>query len=357
MKKISFITYRTILLGFILFIRAGWGNAQEQGISGTSAQRYMDLINPLSSLGSCDRHPVYTDSQVSPDRLLSPLRRIQPGSMYSVQERWDTIGLELIPVPVLINSEGGGYISGNNFFGDLAKANYINQPWASSYITGVLLWFGYAAGNAESWIEVAIWNDSGGPFQKIGSEYIILGDVMVDVFFSQMTWVEFSTPVANPGTYYAGIVLPGGAADTVALYSSRIDDLAQGNAWEMWSDGNWYPVSYPDGWNLELTFGIFPVEYTPTSVNEQDDNTPNFLFDIYPNPASGQFFIELKKTLPGMVRLDMYDITGNKVHRELLDNTGNRRYLVADPGRLARGVYIIRLSAGGETGVRSLMVL
>jgi hypothetical protein len=264
--------------------------------------------------------------------------------------------MELISVPTLIGSEGGGYISGNNYFGDLAKANLISRPFAISYIAGVLLWFKYANGNPESIIDVAIWNDSDGPAGQLALESITLGDVMVDVFFDQMTYVEFSTPVNNPGVYYAGIYLPTGETDTVALYSSRIDDLIKGNAWEMWDNGSWYEVSNPSGWDLELTFGIFPVEFTPASVKEQYTNDTDLFFLIYPNPASGPFIIELKRQVRAPIRLEMYDITGNKVYEELFSNTRTWRQMEVNPGRLPKGIYFIRLSAGKELGSRSLMV-
>jgi len=357
MKHRHLISLRTAVLAGIILIHTGWGMAQEKEKFRASPRQHVNLINPLAGPDSRDWQRVPADSRGNIDQLLSPLRVLQPQSGYSIQENWDTIGIRLITVPALINSDGGGYVSGNNFFGDLAKANFIKESWANSYIMGVLLWFGYVTGNEASWIEVSIWDDSGGPFNKVASEYILLGDAMVDAILDQMTYVQFSSPVPNPGTYYAGIVLPQGASDTVALYSSRIDDLPEGNAWEMWSDGNWHPVSDPLGWNLELTFGIFPVEYTPTSVDEYDDNASDFLFSIFPNPVTGRFYLELNKPLPGSMRLQIFDITGNKVQEKWLDNSGNSRFLVVDPVTLAKGIYIIRLDAGTKSGVRSLVVL
>jgi hypothetical protein len=357
MQRLQILFFRGVLMIGILFIHIIWGTAQEQKEIRTYTSKNTDINNPLWSLSILNYSPFYSDNKISSVQPLSPLPPGQPGSQFSIQSRWDTVGIELITVPTLIESDGGGYISGNNSYGDLAKANFISEPFANSFIIGVMLWFGYATGDSESQIEVAIWNDSDGPYEQLASESISLGEVMVDVFFDNMTYVEFSSPIPHPGPYYVGIMLPvSGEADTVALYSSRSDDLTKGNAWEMWSNGSWCPVSDPTSWKLELTFGIFPIEYTPTSVNEHEAAGTKLFYDVYPNPASGPFIIELNKQVTGLIRLQMYNITGNKVYNEILDNSRNPRHIEVNPGRLPKGIYIIRLSAGKELGTRSLMV-
>jgi hypothetical protein len=60
---------------------------------------------------------------------------------------------------------------------------------------------------------------------------------------------------------------------------------------------------------------------------------------IFPNPANGKFIIQLPSA--GFDTVEMYDITGNVVHRSELSS--HQTQLELNP-TLASGIYLVRLA-------------
>ena len=78
---------------------------------------------------------------------------------------------------------------------------------------------------------------------------------------------------------------------------------------------------------------------------------------IFPNPARGlaQAYFESEA---GEVRLSVYDVLGREV-LTLVDERvgpGTQRAVPIDTGRLASGLYIVRLEGRGEVEVKRLVV-
>ncbi len=337
-------TVRIVFILSIIFMQFNEGSAQEMtkrgSVSGSSDTRFQVLNTMYAGDQSGNTESPLLDDQLYPAQNLADII--------------DTFGIHSITNPTLIESDGSGYVSGNNAFGDLVKAIFRSPASGHSFITGVVIWFGYATGNSSSTVGVGIWDDSEGPYNLLAYESITLGEIITDVFFEEMTYVEFSTPVPNPGPYYAGIILPNAEGDTVAVYSSRIDDFAEGNGWEMWDDYTWYPVD--EVWGLELRFGIFPIELTPTSVQDLKSSEPSLGFELYPNPTQGQFTMEFTDRVQSYLRIQVYDITGKQVFDERMENPRLRNRIEINPEGLSKGLYFVRLSSGNGTGVQRLII-
>ncbi len=73
--------------------------------------------------------------------------------------RYEALSITMEQLPSY-NSSNGGYVSGNNGYGDKAKADYFtgaNNGWK---ISDVYIYFGVAKGST-SQAPIKIWNDDG----------------------------------------------------------------------------------------------------------------------------------------------------------------------------------------------------
>lgn len=65
--------------------------------------------------------------------------------------------------------------------------------------------------------------------------------------------------------------------------------------------------------------------------------------NIYPNPSQGNIKVDLPENLIGSYNINVYSLTGSKVHSESISNTDNELNL----GSLNNGVYIVRIENEG----------
>ncbi len=69
---------------------------------------------------------------------------------------------------------------------------------------------------------------------------------------------------------------------------------------------------------------------------------PEAAYKIYPNPASGYFYIQGSFALPATIEL--YDLTGRQVYRQPVNSNRQR----VDVSQLSGGLYVYRLVSGGK---------
>lgn len=267
--------------------------------------------------------------------------------------------------PTLYHSDEG-YVSGTNNLGDLGKVQYFKGLSSRAYLNMLEVYFGAAhASDPHSEVEVVLYDNqgfSGGPGNLIASQKINLADIVADVEQEQATTILFDRNVIVRGPFYAGVSLDLiSESDTVALVSSR-DDEVEGTAWEMSSVGSWAPVR--DNWQtdgganpLDIVFHISAhlqqvnlfasPDCTPLSVQEEPQNATAIL--VYPNPFHDATTIEYTVQKHGWVKLELYNGIGQLV-KVLVDNyqgQGTHEALL-DGSLLTRGLYIYRLSIGGQ---------
>lgn len=177
----------------------------------------------------------------------------------------DTLNFPLQGVYSIYTSDNGGYVTGNNGYGDLAKANKFVIPQACK-ITGILFDFYYATGGPAD-IEIAVWDNSGpvsAPGEIIGSTTVPLSVLQNDINNNQRSFIEFEEPITVTTTFYAGMILPTTAGDTLVVWSNTDGNTVPGIAWEQWSDQTWYAMFQNASWGKNLAMAIFPiVDYGP----------------------------------------------------------------------------------------------
>lgn len=165
----------------------------------------------------------------------------------------------------LFGVAGGGYVSGHNSFGDLAKADFFTNQLPGSDIDQAVLFFaiGDDGGNGNS-INVVVWDNTGtggSPGSVLASEPVTYATIAADVAAQQPTVVSFTTPAAPAGDYYLGIQFTYASGDTVALIHTQDRGTGQLNtAWEEWGNNTWYAYNDASSWGFAMSHYIFPIQ-------------------------------------------------------------------------------------------------
>jgi hypothetical protein len=88
------------------------------------------------------------------------------------------------------------------------------------------------------------------------------------------------------------------------------------------------------------------------------DRPPLALSAVYPNPSSGPVSLEVETDRPGDVAVVLYNVAGQRVlTRRVAVGTGVATIVIDAPGRLASGVYFVRVTARGYSAQRKLHIL
>ena len=161
----------------------------------------------------------------------------------------------------------GGYVAGNNYYGDKAKAEKFTVSGATT-MSKVLFLFSIAkktSGNPNVNVTVNIHNiaASGEPGTIITSGTIPLTTLVANVNAQAYSSLTFPTPVAIPASgFFVSVVLPTTNGDSLALYTNRDNSTSVANlGWEQFSDNTWHAYSTPQpaGWGLNISNAIFPI--------------------------------------------------------------------------------------------------
>ena len=274
---------------------------------------------------------------------------------------WDTIAWPLIGEKtyyIVINGESG-YVSGNNSFGDLAKASYFSGLTNGSQITAGIFDFAIAERTMTNDIPIKfnIW-DNNGPYSTpgdiLGTSEKKISEIVYDVQTQSPTIIFFNPPVQFDGSFYLGVELPQIVGDTLALFTNTNGDVIAGNAWEQHSSENWYPYSDETfSWGMDLDHAIFPIADQGTGINDPD-LVENIL--IFPNPVASELNIFFPDCLFHDVEIQIYDLTGKLLIFRNEKNISNSR-IKLDVGKLHNGIYTIRIIADKNIFSRKITVI
>ncbi len=222
----------------------------------------------------------------------------------------DTLNYPLPGTLSIYITQGNGYVTGNNEYGDLAKANYFNNT-DDFYITGMLMDFALAKGGNPS-IEVDIWNNSGqsnSPGDKIGRTAIPLNTIKNNVVNQQLSFVSFTTPIHVTSSFYAGFMLPTTLGDTLVVWSNKDGDTNPGTAWEEWNDGSWYAMSNTSSYALNLALAVYPIVQNVLAFPEHDALS----VQLFPNPTSGKVNVTIGNNHAELDEVEVFNVRGESV--------------------------------------------
>lgn len=165
--------------------------------------------------------------------------------------------------PVLFGSSNGGYVSGHNGYGDLAKADYFTYSGIQTEIDGGFFWFGASVpGSPTSTFNVVMWDGTGGTPGAAITQTAVTYQEMADSITAGagIQYITFPTPGMIPasGEFFLGIEFTYGA-DTIALVTNDDGETVPATAWEQWSDNTWFAYDDASSWGLSMSHFIFPL--------------------------------------------------------------------------------------------------
>lgn len=165
---------------------------------------------------------------------------------------------------------GAGYLSGNNVYGDLVKAEgFAAIP--GDYVTAATLFFGVVTINttdSDSVVHVYVYDNtgtsyvgvSGCPGNVLDSSTLTLRQIAQAVTFTDTSGelagitAAFTGMAALTDTFYIGVVLPTTTGDTVALFTNIVPPGPDGDGWEYELNPNtgsgYVWGSYNDDWQF-----------------------------------------------------------------------------------------------------------
>jgi len=269
----------------------------------------------------------------------------------------DTLHYPLKGTPALygIQAPNTGYVSGNNSYGDLAKADYFATYDASKKINGVYIYFGVGKGGSSN-VPVKVWNNTGtagAPGTVLATQNVSLTTIKNDVIANYATYVTFSTPVIVSTPFYVGVTLPTTAGDTIAIISNTDGDTNPGTAWEQSSGNNWYPFSdATNSWSLNVQLAIWPVMCPTTGILSIEEKP----VAIFPNPANNEVYIILPYPAGEKVNISIFDIYG-KLCKQTEIYSSMEGPVKVDLYDLQSGIYLLQIESAKGKFVEKISVI
>ena len=262
----------------------------------------------------------------------------------------------------LYPAQGGGYISGNNAYSDVAKAESYTPVNSTSYISDIIVYIGdiiNTSGDPNSALAFVIYNMDGTGTSTTGTvaaPNTILG--AGSIALSQLTsanpiLIGMPSTVTVTGPYAVGVDFSLlSAGDSVAIVTTTDGDGGGSErSWEQWSDGTWHTMLEPNSWELDLDFVLIPIECDQLPVGIETKVEANEFY-IFPNPANNVLNVVSGSDLSNTSVLSIIDISGQVISQTILTN----RQSAIDVSQLAAGIYFAKLSSAVTTNTLKFII-
>ena len=276
-----------------------------------------------------------------------------------------TDSLFLYTVPA---SAGGGYMGGNNGYGDLKKANFTPAALipAGATITGVFtILYKNTNGNGTKGsgavsMEILTGDTTTGPTATVlGTAATTMTSVLggTVVGNSLLYAFTFGTPITAPVSgFFSSLVLPTTAGDTIALYVSRdlSNNMTHNYAWERWSDNTWHSFGDPANWDLKTSLTILPILcYNSTGIH---NNVLAANMALYPNPSNGNFSFVMSLPEATNLSVNVTNALGQTVFAKT-ENNFKAGVLNYDLTSLGKGVYFAAITDNNNNKVVKKVII
>jgi hypothetical protein len=249
----------------------------------------------------------------------------------------------------LYPNNNGGYISGSNSFGDLAKAQAFEAPQQPSEITGVIYWTAAKVDEGGS-VTANLYALDGPGTDLVGQTNTAPGTILtteqqplqrVDTT-GFLNRIDFTNPQIVTDAFAVGLNFSGfGGNDELGIVTN-VDGDANGAdlAWEQWSDGDWYSMN--SAWNsqndADFDLAIFPI-ICPQNVTGLEER--ELSFSLYPNPNDGRFLLNNPQRINAS--LTVFNAVGQEVISRVIAGS---ELIPIDISDVDAGIYFIRIESG-----------
>lgn len=274
----------------------------------------------------------------------------------------DTLLGNFITIDTLTyNSPNGGYVSGNNGYGDQEKMQ--TYPFkVNRALIGALVWYSRVELNSlnpNSKIGIRLrrvdstavnkpWAIKG-PDTIIYEKFHPLTNIVSGTnLLGSLTYYPFDYYLFPPPAYSVGIVLDSLAeGDTLACQSTKdTTGILFRKSWEKWD--NQIGTIY-DNWGLNIDFAIFPVFDTSLVFSNGKPIESGFV-KVFPNPT--QNHLQIQSTFQ-FNWLQLIDMLGRPILRKELQATST--FELQDLQDLSNGSYILVL--GFKNQIQSTQII
>lgn len=278
-------------------------------------------------------------------------------------------------------SPNGGYIFGNNGYGDLIKAQAVSSP-NFGRLEKVLFKFGakrYNSLDPNSKLVIGFYNldgqglnAEGNSLEAPGSELLFRDSAHSGISFSGTIFVsdidtsggftELLLPEAAVAefSYQEFAIVMGltdlALGDTVGLMSTTDGDGGLTDmVWDKHVNGSWVSVLNKEfGWDLDVNLAIFPVLTYDGDRPVGISNVQNEDLEIYPNPSDSELTIFHSNGINGTFSLLAID---GRSLRTFNTDKGKIRKTALDVGSLPNGTYILRYDGAVGPSFKKIQVL
>ena len=300
------------------------------------------------SLGNADGISIHTGSEFGTEEVVNFCVPASSGACDTLFNPFfsNANGYYVYPNP------DGGYISGSNNYGDLAKAQAFNAPVQPVEVSGVVFWIAVKQDDGASITANLHSLDGNGtdvngpttsaPGSVLSSASKGLNRIDTSGFFNL---IEFTNPVTVSSAYAIGLDFSAfGNNDGIGIVTNTDGD-ANGSdmAWEQWSDDEWHSMN--QAWNNasdgDFDLAIFPI-ICPQNVTDVTDLSD--FFNVFPNPNNGEFAIVNSAGFEG--ELSVFNAVGQSV---LHSNLSGQTVINCDLSNSKPGMYLIRVTT--ESGL------
>ena len=245
---------------------------------------------------------------------------------------------------------GGGFVSGNNGYGDLAKMQLFDENYGvtgTGEINSILFAIPFKQDNGGSFEAVIMEDNNGVPGNVLGSKKVYLSTIdtaMTSFKLIKGGWlsnlnVKFDAPINIPSNnkFWVCMVLPNTQVDLVAVFSGEEGSFqdASTHVGEIWNDGTFhYFDGQSDTWKMKVSLAMFPtVTFGPLGT----DSNQFLNVSVYPNPAQNKLNIKSNNRINSIT---IYDLSGKQVQEFLFNQTDQNEINISD---LNSGMYSIRI--------------
>lgn len=253
-----------------------------------------------------------------------------------------------------------GFISGNNAFGDKAKAekfniNDYNFP-GDKYIKEVKMYFYYSTGLGR--IKVKVWDNTG--------DFNTPGNVLAEKSYKvneipagdpeQCLLVRFDYPVLVSTDFFVGIELDYSTdAGQVALYTTNINDKEYYSGYELTIKDVWQVYGVPvdnGGSGKNIANAIVPKVCPDNLTTNISTNEDAFEVNIFPNPCTEYLHMDVNITSDNVnsVSLEIVDILGKIVASYSSSNISNISPI--NTSNYMEGIYYLKIKINDEMVIK-----
>ncbi|HXB42364.1 MAG TPA: T9SS type A sorting domain-containing protein [Bacteroidia bacterium] len=260
--------------------------------------------------------------------------------------------LTLYTVPSSTAMPDGGYVAGNNGYGDACKATFLPGALVpvGGQITGVIVSFYQKSatigthGTGTISVDILNGDTTAGPTgAAVATVTASLATIStMTATNSQITYLfNLTTPVTAPATgFFSSLNLPTTVGDTAVVLCTRNKSAHHNYAWDK-NGTSWAAFSSGSDWSLQTSLTLLPIICTTSSGIH--NNILEASLALYPNPSNGQFNFAI--ALPSVTNLtiNVVNTLGETVFTKTENNISNGT-LSYDLTFLGKGVYFVNIT-------------